>query len=152
VASTQVKTCRPTGVIGEHLHTNISQVYNGLDVSFESYPSDDTVRDPEAYKVAIDALSPGDAITIFTPDSTHYPIALYAIQRGIHVLLAKPAVKTVAEHQTLIAEAHKNNVFVYVEHHKRYNPAYADARHRAKTQLGDFNYFYAYMSQPKSQL
>lgn len=104
--------------IGEHLHKNISQVYNGLDVSFESFPADDK-RDADAYKAAIDALSPGDAITIFTPDPTHYPIALYAIQRKIHVLITKPAVKTLEEHQSLLAEAKKNNVFVFIEHHKR---------------------------------
>jgi D-galacturonate reductase len=136
---------------GKHLHQNISQVYNGLDTSFDAYPQGD-VRDPEAYKTAIDALSPGDAITIFTPDPTHHPIALYAIRRGIHVMITKPAVKTLAEHQELMTEARKHNVFVYIEHHKRFDPAYADARHRAKTSLGDFNYFYAYMSQPKSQL
>lgn len=51
----------------------------------------------------------------------------------------------------LLQEARKHKVFVYVEHHKRYDPVYWDAKHRAKT-LGDFNYFYSYMSQPKSQL
>jgi len=40
---------------------------------------------------------------------------------------------------------------VYVEHHKRFDPAYADARFKAR-KLGDFNYFYSYMSQPKFQL
>ncbi|KAG0648329.1 scyllo-inositol 2-dehydrogenase (NAD(+)) [Hyphodiscus hymeniophilus] len=136
--------------IREHLHKNISQVYNGLDTSFDSFPPNDK-RDPEAYKAAIDALSPGSAITIFTPDTTHYPIALYAIERKIHVLITKPAVKTLAHHQLLLDAAHKHGVFVYIEHHKRYDPAYADARHKAQT-LGDFNYFYSYMSQPKSQL
>lgn len=138
--------------IREHLHKNISQAYNGLDTSFTSFPGNEE-RDSEAYKKAIDALAPGDAITIFTPDPTHYPIALYAIERGIHVMITKPAVKTLKEHQHLLAEAKKRNVFVYVEHHKRFDPAYADARNRAVSQaLGDFNYFYAYMSQPKSQL
>ncbi|KAF2403570.1 NAD(P)-binding protein [Trichodelitschia bisporula] len=137
--------------IREHLHKNITQVYNGLDTTFASYPSDDA-RDPEAYKAAIDALSEGDAITIFTPDTTHFPIALYAIERRIHVLITKPAVKTLAHHQALIAAAREHNVFVYIEHHKRYDPAYADARHKARTALGEFNYFYSYMSQPKSQL
>jgi D-galacturonate reductase len=51
-------------------------------------------------------------------------------------------------HQALLAAAKKHNVFVYIEHHKRYDPAYADARFRAQ-KLGDFNYFYSYMSQPK---
>jgi D-galacturonate reductase len=138
--------------IREHLHKNITEAYNGLDTSFDSYPGNDE-RDPEAYKKAIDALNPGDAITIFTPDTTHFPIALYAIQRKIHVLVTKPAVKHLKEHQQLIEEARKHNAFVFVEHHKRFDPAYADARNRAiKGSLGEFNYFYSYMSQPKSQL
>nr|POF17362.1 udp-n-acetylglucosamine 3-dehydrogenase [Quercus suber] len=138
--------------IREHLDKNITQVYNGLDTAFDSYPGNDE-RDAEAYKKAIDALSPGDAITIFTPDTTHYPIALYAIERNIHVLITKPAVKLLKEHQHLLEEGRKHNVFVYVEHHKRFDPAYADARNRAiKGNLGEFNYFYSYMSQPKSQL
>ncbi|KAK4962305.1 hypothetical protein LTR28_004566 [Elasticomyces elasticus] len=137
---------------GDHLTKNIQNVYNGLDVSFESFPANDK-RDPEAYKAAIDALQPGSAITIFTPDPTHFPIALYAIQRKIHVLITKPAVQKLSEHQTLIEEARKHGVLVYIEHHKRYDPAYADARHRATNgSLGEFNYFYSYMSQPKSQL
>ncbi|KAK7531302.1 uncharacterized protein J3D65DRAFT_110074 [Phyllosticta citribraziliensis] len=136
--------------IRDHLHKNITQVYNGLDTSFDSFPANDR-RDPEAYKAAIDALSPGDAITIFTPDSTHYPIALYAIERKIHVLVTKPAVKTLEDHQKLLEAARKHGVFVFVEHHKRFDPAYADARYKAK-KMGDFNYFYSYMSQPKSQL
>jgi D-galacturonate reductase len=125
-------------------------VYNGLDVSFSSFPADDQT-DPEAYKQAIDALAPGSAITIFTPDSTHYTIALYAIQRKIHVLITKPATKLLEDHLDLLQESRKHGVLVFIEHHKRFDPAYADARAKAKG-LGDFNYFYSYMSQPKSQL
>ncbi|PSR78433.1 hypothetical protein BD289DRAFT_443950 [Coniella lustricola] len=136
--------------IREHLTKNISQAYNNLDTSFDSFPDDGSV-DPESYKTAIDALSKGDAITIFTPDPTHYPIALYAIERGIHVLITKPAVKLLEDHLKLIEAAEKNGVYVFIEHHKRFDPAYSDARFRA-TKLGDFNYFYSYMSQPKSQL
>ncbi|KAK4196222.1 hypothetical protein QBC40DRAFT_234843 [Triangularia verruculosa] len=136
--------------IREHLHKNITLAYNNLDTSFESFPADDA-KDPDAYKTAIDALNPGDAITIFTPDTTHYPIALYAIERGIHVMITKPAVKLLEHHIALLAAAEKHGVYVYVEHHKRYDPAYADARFRAR-KLGDFNYFYSYMSQPKFQL
>ncbi|KAK4127391.1 NAD(P)-binding protein [Parathielavia appendiculata] len=136
--------------IREHLHKNITLAYNNLDTSFQSYPADDA-KDPESYKAAIDALSPGDAITIFTPDTTHYPIALYAIERGIHVMITKPAVKLLEHHVALLEAAEKRGVYVYIEHHKRFDPAYWDAKARAKN-LGDFNYFYSYMSQPKSQL
>ncbi|KAK6365368.1 hypothetical protein LTS17_011340 [Exophiala oligosperma] len=136
--------------IRQHLQKNISGAYNGLDVSFSSFPSDDT-SDPEAYKTAIDALPKGSAVTIFTPDSTHHEIAKYAIERGIHVMLTKPATKLLSHHLDLVALSRRHGVFVYVEHHKRFDPAYADARFRARD-LGDFNYFYSYMSQPKSQL
>ncbi|KAI0199005.1 hypothetical protein F4808DRAFT_433840 [Astrocystis sublimbata] len=136
--------------IRQHLEANITKVYNGLDTSFESFPANH-VKDSDAYKAAIDALKPGDAITIFTPDTTHYPIALYAIERKIHVMITKPAVKTLEHHQSLIEAAKEHGVFVYIEHHKRFDPAYADARYRAQ-KLGDFNYFYSYMSQPKFQL
>jgi D-galacturonate reductase len=134
----------------QHLQKNISDVYKGLDVSFESFPADDQT-DPEAYKAAIDALAPGSAITIFTPDTTHHPIALYAIQRKIHVLITKPATKLLPHHLHLLEESRKHGVFVFIEHHKRFDPAYADARAKARS-LGDFNYFYSYMSQPKFQL
>lgn len=137
--------------IRTHLQNNISAVYNNLDVTFTSYPSDTTASCHDAYKTAIDALSPGDAVTIFTPDSTHFPIALYAIQRGLHVLLTKPAVKTLAEHHALLEAATAAGVFVYIEHHKRFDPCYADARFKAKS-LGEFGFFSSYMSQPKSQL
>ena len=124
--------------------------YNNMDCSFDSFPATDKV-DPDAYKAAIDLLKPGDAITIFTPDTTHYPIAMYAIERGIHVLVTKPAVKLLDNHLALIEAAKAKGVYVYVEHHKRYDPAYSDARFKAQT-LGDFNYYYSYMSQPKFQL
>ncbi|KAH0844208.1 NAD binding Rossmann fold oxidoreductase [Fonsecaea pedrosoi] len=136
--------------IRAHLTKNISEAYNGLDVSFKSFPADDQT-DPNAYKAAIDALPPRSAVTVFTPDSTHYDIAKYAIERGHHVLVTKPATKLLAQHLDLLATAERRGVLVYVEHHKRFDPAYADARFRAAT-LGDFNYFYSYMSQPKSQL
>ncbi len=66
-------------------------------------------------------------------------------------MITKPAVKLLEHHNTLLEAARKHGVYVYIEHHKRYDPAYSDARFRAQ-KLGDFNYFYSYMSQPKSQL
>lgn len=136
--------------IRQHLQKNISEAYNGLDVSFNSFPSDDR-SDPDAFRAAIDALPKGSAITIFTPDSTHFEIAKYAIERGIHVMITKPATKLLSDHVELIQLAKKHQVLVYIEHHKRFDPAYQDAKFRSRN-LGDFNYFYSYMSQPKSQL
>lgn len=67
------------------------------------------------------------------------------------MLITKPATQRLADHLALVDAARKHNVFVFVEHHKRFDPAYSDARAKARS-LGDFNYFYSYMSQPKSQL
>lgn len=94
------------------------------------------------------------AVTIFTPDETHFDIALCAIQHGVHVMLAKPAVHTLEQHQTLVEAAKKTGVLVCVEFHKRFDPIYMDAVQQMRNEniVGDFGYFYAYMSQPKYQL
>ncbi|KAF9786019.1 D-galacturonic acid reductase [Thelephora terrestris] len=136
--------------IREHLDLKIGQVYKGMDTSFAAFPEEGKT-DPEAYKTAINHLKPGDAAIIFTPDNTHYDIASYAIERGIHVLVTKPAVQTLDHHNALIAAARKHNVVCFVEHHKRFDPVYSDAKARAQS-LGEFNFFNAWMSQPKSQL
>lgn len=136
--------------IRNHFQKNIEDVYKDLHTSFTSFPGD-SEKDGNAYKTAIDKLETGSAVTIFTPDTTHFPIALYAIRHGMHVLVTKPAVQKLEHHQQLIEEAREHKVFVFVEHHKRFDPAYSDAKGRVAS-LGEFSYFYAYMSQPKTQL
>ncbi|KAI0824251.1 NAD-P-binding protein [Trametes gibbosa] len=136
--------------IRNHLQENIANVYKDMDISFDAYPEGESIN-PEAYKEAIDKLSPGDAVIIFTPDSTHHRIALYAIERGLHVLVTKPAVQLLQHHGELVEAARKHNVVCFVEHHKRFDPVYSDAKARAAS-LGEFNFFSAWMSQPKSQL
>jgi D-galacturonate reductase len=106
--------------IRAHLKKNISDAYAGLDVSCETFPPDDVKRQTDAYKAALDTLSPGDVTTIFTPDDTHFEIAKYAIERGIHVLVTKPPVKTLADHLELMRLAEKHQVLVMVEYHKRW--------------------------------
>ncbi|KAF8640501.1 hypothetical protein AX17_000163 [Amanita inopinata Kibby_2008] len=136
--------------IRQHLSDNIGSVYKDMDLSFDEFPKDGNV-DPEAYKEVLNKLSPGDAVVIFTPDNTHYDIAIYAIERGIHVLVTKPATQLLSDHNKLIEAARKHNVICFVEHHKRFDPVYSDAKAKAST-LGEFNFFSAWMSQPKSQL
>lgn len=138
--------------IRDHVRRAIAEGYKGMDVTMDTYPADNVGRDPEAYKAAIDALKPGDAVTIFTPDDTHFDIAMYAIERGVHVLLTKPAVMTVRAHKKLMDAAKKKGVLVQIEFHKRWDPIYADARQRINENLGDFQFFQSYMSQPQNQL
>ncbi len=137
--------------IRRHLQQLIGDVYREMDVSFESFPADDVSHDPHAYRQALQTLQPGDVVTVFTPDDTHFPIALDAVRHGCHVLVAKPLVQTVDQHRELARAADEHGVLVAMEVHKRWDPIYRDARDRIRT-LGQFSYFTSYMSQPKSQL
>jgi D-galacturonate reductase len=137
--------------IRRHVHESIARVYKDLDVSFESFPEDTVQSDRQAYLAAMDELQPGDIVTVFTPDDTHFGIAMEAVDRALHVLIAKPIVKTLEEHLTLAEAARRSGVLVAMEVHKRWDPIYADARDRIR-QLGDFSFFSSFMSQPKYQL
>ena len=126
-------------------------VYAGIDpTTIKTYPEDGTV-DRLAYKSAIAASKPGDLAIIFTPDDTHMAIAEACLAHGMHVMITKPPVKTLKEHNILAAQARERDLLCVVEVHKRFDPIYADARDRIAT-LGDFSYFTAHMSQPKHQL
>jgi hypothetical protein len=57
-------------------------------------------------------MKPGDVAIIFTPDDTHFSIASAAINAGLHVLVAKPIVKSLEEHKQLVALAKRQNVLV----------------------------------------
>ena len=136
-------------VIHTHFHTNMKALYPDLDVSFESYPQNGF--DDKAYQKVLSVMPKGSAVMIFTPDDTHFQIAKDALEADMHVLVAKPLVKTVKEHEILEQLATQNNLFLMLEVHKRFDPIYADAVDQIRT-FGDFSYFNAYMSQPKSQL
>ena len=137
--------------IRQHLDHVIAQVYADLDVAVETYPDDHVARDEAAYIEALNGMRRGDVVTIFTPDDTHCRLALAAVERGCHVLIAKPLVKTVAEHLELFEAAEAADVLVAMEVHKRWDPIYSDARDQIR-RLGEFSHFQSYMSQPKQQL
>ena len=137
--------------VRQHLEQVIGCRYKGLNTTFQSYPADDVPRDPNASLAALDQLNAGDVVILFTPDDTHFKLGLAAVEKGCHTLIAKPLVKTLAEHLQLAAAAKTNNVLVAMEVHKRWDPIYLDARDRIRN-LGDFSFFNSYMSQPKTQL
>ena len=137
--------------IRKHVEACIAGSYRDMDVRFESFPADDVRSDREAYLRALDKLSPGDIVTIFTPDDLHSEMAQATVERGCHALVAKPLVQTLEDHLALIEAGKRNDVLAVMEVHKRWDPIYRDARDRIRN-LGDFGFFTSYMSQPKSQL
>jgi D-galacturonate reductase len=157
--------------IREHFAQNIQKRYNNLDVSFESFPADHVASDPLAYVAALGTMHEGDICIIFTPDDTHYPIARVALLAGLHVLVTKPLVHTLAQHRELVELAAERNLLLGTEVHKRWDPCYADARHRIRKlalyvfcdykaclnrlitgELAPLSFFSAFMSQPVFQL
>jgi len=136
-------------LIKEHFDTNMKSLYSDIDVTFEGFPKNNISG--TAYKEAIDSMKKGSAVLVFTPDDTHFDIAKYALESGMHTLVAKPLVKTVKEHKQLAQLANEKGLLLMLEVHKRFDPIYSDARDTIQT-FGGFSYFNSYMSQPKSQL
>jgi UDP-N-acetylglucosamine 3-dehydrogenase len=63
-----------------------------------------------------------DALVIASPTTTHLPLALAAIERGIAVLVEKPLAATPAEADRIVAAAAEHGVPVAVGHVERFNP------------------------------
>jgi D-galacturonate reductase len=136
-------------LIEDNFNTNMKALYPNLDTSFEQFPKNE--KSNEAYKDAIDSLKEGSIVFVFTPDDTHFKITQYALEKKMHVQVAKPLVKTFNEHQILNQIAQKNSLLCMLEVHKRYDPIYADARDKIQS-FGGFSYYNSYMSQPLHQL
>jgi UDP-N-acetylglucosamine 3-dehydrogenase len=64
-----------------------------------------------------------DAVVIAAPTTSHLPLALAAIGRGIAVLVEKPLAPTVDEALEIVAASRATGVPVAVGHVERFNPA-----------------------------
>lgn len=73
------------------------------------------------YRKMMDELMP-DTIHICTPNHTHYEIARYAIEKGIHFICEKPFTTTVEQAKELAALAKEKNVVGAVNFHNRLYP------------------------------
>jgi predicted dehydrogenase len=72
-----------------------------------------------------EAFANVDAVTIASPTSFHYELAVEAINAGKHCFIEKPITATYQEAEKLITLARKNNVLVQVGHVERFNPGLA---------------------------
>lgn len=73
-----------------------------------------------------DALlaDPGvEAVAIATPASTHFSVALYALEAGKHVLVEKPMTTSATEAAVLASKAKDRNLVLMVDHVFLYSPA-----------------------------
>jgi predicted dehydrogenase len=77
------------------------------------------------YEALLDAV---DVVDIVTPTTTHFDLAMAAIERGKHLFLEKPVTQTVDEAHQLIAAAKKQGITAQVGHVERFNPAMLTVR------------------------
>jgi predicted dehydrogenase len=71
-----------------------------------------------------------DAVTIASTTRTHYEIAKFFLQNGVHVNVEKPMTVTIQEAEELVDLAQKKNLKLQVGHVERFNPALASAKER----------------------
>jgi predicted dehydrogenase len=76
--------------------------------TFKKYPGVPIYKD---YRRMLEILDKDiDAVTISTPDHTHFPAAMMAIEMGKHVFVQKPMAHTVGEVRQLMDAAKRQNV------------------------------------------
>lgn len=71
-----------------------------------------------------DILSRVDALSIVTPTTMHYQIAMDCIKAGKDILIEKPIATTVEEADRLIDAADKSGTIIQVGHLERFNPVF----------------------------
>ncbi len=82
-----------------------------------------------------------DAVLIATPITTHFGLAIAAIEAGKHVFVEKPMTATVAEAQALVAAAERRGVTLMVGHTFEYSSPVAKIRDLIRSgELGDIHY------------
>ncbi len=74
-----------------------------------------------------------DAVQVNTPDAMHREPTIYALERGLDVLVPKPLAESVADAHEMITVARQNNRLIVVDFHKRDDPRVQEAATRYRT-------------------
>lgn len=71
-----------------------------------------------------------DLVSVAVPTKLHHKVALYAMERGLHVLVEKPIADTVPNAQEISRGAQDQNRILMVGHVERFNPAVTELKRR----------------------
>ncbi len=85
------------------------------------------------YNAMLDAVRP-DIVHICTPHDLHVPMAIAALERGIHVLCEKPLAVSRAQLREVIEAERRSTAMLGVCHQNRYEPNMRRLREMVKTQ------------------
>lgn len=92
--------------------------------------SDDVANNVEqqfgirAFPTEQSLLDACDCADIVTPTTTHFDLAVKAVQYGKHIFIEKPVTETPEQAKYLLEAAKSNKVKIQVGHVERYNPGY----------------------------
>lgn len=79
-----------------------------------------------------------EAVSIATPDHTHTPILIAALEAGKHVLVEKPLATTVEECDRILKTRDRQGVKLMVDFHNRWNIPFIQVRKMVESgELGD---------------
>lgn len=85
-----------------------------------------------------------DAVAVVTPDSLHEEIAIYCAERKLHLFIQKPLDVTIEGSQRIVDAANRNNVLLFVDFHKRFDPSLILLKNKIRDgKLGEILYGYA---------
>jgi predicted dehydrogenase len=105
---------------------DIFDVYAQMVVDSFSTPDHKVVRF-ENYKEMIDS-GKVDAVIIATPDHWHAPMAIYALEKGVHAYVEKPMTHTVEETYRLREAARNSSATLMVGHQHRQTMSFQTAQ------------------------
>lgn len=121
------------GVIGVgYLGQHHARIYSGIEdteltavVDIDKKRADEFAEKYgcESYSDYRDILDKVDALSIVTPTTSHYCIALDCLKAGKDILIEKPITVNVRDADKLITESKKRGCIIQVGHLERYNPA-----------------------------
>jgi predicted dehydrogenase len=109
-----------------------------LAIAKQKFPALETAKTYEELLARKDVA----AVAIATPVSTHFPLALQALNAGKHVLLEKPMAESAAHCKELIEVADKNKLTLMVDHTFVYTGAVRKIKELVDNgRLGEIMYF-----------
>jgi len=107
----------------DHIDALLNSVPRSKEFSFNRFTD---------YKAMIDEVKPQLA-AIATDSGLHAEIALYCIEKGIHVILEKPVALSMADAEKLVRVSEEKGVWVSTCHQGRFNKAVVAARKAIET-------------------
>lgn len=88
---------------------------------------DESIHRYTDYKELIEAEKP-ELVSIATESGSHAEIALYCIEKGVHVIIEKPMAMSIEDADKIIALAEEKHVKVSACHQNRFNVAVQELR------------------------